>query len=79
MLAVDASGPWASDLPTVTTPALVMHGTADQLIDISGGRRTAQLIPDAKFVEIEGMGHDYPPQLWSRWVDEVAGFCLPQN
>ena len=75
--AVGASGSWADDLPGVTTPTLVMHGTNDTLIDISGGRRTAELIPGATFVAIEGMGHDYPPQLWSRWVDEISGFCLP--
>ncbi len=78
-LAVVASGSWADDLPGVTTPTLVMHGTEDTLIDISGGRRTAELIPGATFVPIEGMGHDYPPELWPRWVDEVAGFCLAQN
>ena len=73
--AVGASGSWADDLPNVTTRALVMHGTADTLIDISGGRRTAELIPGATFVEIDGMGHDYPPELWERWVAEVASFC----
>lgn len=78
-MAVLASGSWADRLPEVTTPTLVMHGTADTLIDISGGRRTAELIPGAEFVAIEGMGHDYPPQLWQRWVGEVAGFCLAQN
>jgi len=78
-LAIVASRRWADDLTSVTTPTLVMHGTAATLIDISGGRRTAELIPGARFVEIEGMGHDYPPELWRRWVDEVAGFCLAQN
>lgn len=77
--AVAASVPWADGLPNITTPTLVMHGTADTLIDISGGRRTAEVIPGAKFVEIEGMGHDYPREFWSRWVDEVAAFCLGQN
>lgn len=72
--AVGAAGSWADLLPTVTTPALVMHGTADALIDISGGRRTAELIPNARFVAIEGMGHDYPPAFWRRWTDEVVGF-----
>jgi pimeloyl-ACP methyl ester carboxylesterase len=51
-----------------------MHGDRDTLITPSGGRRTAELVPGARFVLIEGMGHDYPPQLWQRWVDEVAGF-----
>ena len=78
-LAVVASGAWATDLPGVTTPTLVMHGTEDTLIDISGGRRTADLIPGATFVPIEGMGHDYPPELWPRWVDEITGFCLARK
>ena len=72
--AVGASGSWADDLPGVTTPMLVMHGTADTLIDISGGRRTAELVPGSRFVEIEGMGHDYPPELWERWVSEWLDF-----
>ena len=73
-LAVQASGPRADGLRTVTTPMLVLHGDQDTLIDISGGRRTAQLVPGARFETIEGMGHDYPPQLWDRWVELVAGF-----
>jgi pimeloyl-ACP methyl ester carboxylesterase len=74
--AVGASGSRADLLPAVTTPTLVMHGTADTLIDISGGRRTAALIPGATFVALDGMGHDYPREFWQPWVDEVAGFCL---
>ncbi|HEY5664064.1 MAG TPA: alpha/beta fold hydrolase [Ilumatobacter sp.] len=74
--ALRAAPRWAAQLPLVTTPTLVLHGTADTLIDISGGRRIAELIPGARFVAIEGMGHDYPAELWPRWVAEVAGFCL---
>ncbi len=73
-LAVGASGSRGDALRTVRVPFLVMHGSADTLITPSGGERTAELVPDARFVLIEGMGHDYPPQLWQRWVDEVAGF-----
>ncbi len=73
-LAIRASGPRAEALRSVTVPALVMHGDADTLIDASGGRRTAELIPGARFVLLEGMGHDYPPALWQRWVDELTGF-----
>jgi pimeloyl-ACP methyl ester carboxylesterase len=73
-LGIRASGPRASELPNVRVPMLVMHGDKDTLIDQSGGRRTADLVPGAKFVLIEGMGHDYPPQLWDRWVAEVTGF-----
>ena len=57
----------------VTVPTLVMHGDKDTLIDQVGGRRTAELIPGARFELIEGMGHDYPPQLWRQWTDLVVG------
>jgi pimeloyl-ACP methyl ester carboxylesterase len=51
-----------------------MHGDRDTLIDPSGGRRTAELVPDARYVEIEGMGHDYPAAVWERWVEAWADF-----
>jgi len=72
-LAILASGSWADALPQVTVPSLVLHGDADTLIDQIGGRRTAELIPGARFELIEGMGHDYPRQLWRQWTDLVAG------
>ena len=49
-----------------------MHGTADTLIDPAGGERTAELIPGARFELIDGMGHDYPPEVWPRWVELVT-------
>jgi pimeloyl-ACP methyl ester carboxylesterase len=70
--AVRASGSRAEGLRHVDVPTLVMHGDRDTLIDPSGGRRTAELVPGASFVLIEGMGHDYPPQLWDHWVDLVT-------
>ena len=51
-----------------------MHGSRDTLIDPSGGRRTAELIPGARYVEIEGMGHDYPPAVWDTWVATWVDF-----
>ncbi len=75
-LAVRSSGPRAEELRSVRLPSLVIHGDKDTLIDQSGGRRVAELIPGAKFALIEGMGHDYPPQLWDRWVDLVADHAL---
>ena len=70
------SGNRGAGLRLVTTPTLVMHGSADTLITPSGGQRTADLIPGARFELIEGMGHDYPPELWQRWTDLVADFAL---
>jgi len=72
MIGVMASGSRSEGLRRVTVPALVMHGDADTLIDISGGRRTAECIPGARFEVLEGMGHDYPPAYWDRWIGLVA-------
>jgi pimeloyl-ACP methyl ester carboxylesterase len=72
-LGVLASGSRAQRLSEVRVPTLVMHGDKDTLIDQIGGRRTAELIPGARFELIEGMGHDYPPQLWPQWTDLVVG------
>src|SRR5215211_3174542 len=65
--AVGASGSRADALRTLTVPTLVIHGSADTLVDPIGGRRTAEIIPGARFELIEGMGHDYPPSVWERW------------
>ncbi len=56
----------------VRIPTLVLHGTEDKLIDASGGRRTAEAIPGARLVLIDGMGHDYPPQFWDQLVSLVT-------
>jgi pimeloyl-ACP methyl ester carboxylesterase len=70
--AVMAAGSRTDALRNIEVPTLVLHGDADRLIDPSGGRRTAEVIPGARFVLIEGMGHDYPPQYWDRLVELVT-------
>jgi pimeloyl-ACP methyl ester carboxylesterase len=63
-------------LSNVTVPMLVLHGTADTLIDHSGGVRTAEVVPGATLVTIEGMGHDHPRGLWDRLATEVRMFAV---
>jgi pimeloyl-ACP methyl ester carboxylesterase len=75
MGAVMKDGSRADALRNVGVPTLVMHGSRDTLIDPSGGRRTAELIPGARYVEIDGMGHDYPPAVWEQWVSTWASFA----
>jgi len=71
MMAIIASGSRTSALRGVRLPTLVLHGDADTLVDPSGGRRTAEAVPGARFVLLEGMGHDYPPAYWDRLIDLV--------
>jgi pimeloyl-ACP methyl ester carboxylesterase len=63
-------------LGSVGVPCLVMHGSADTLIDPSAGRHTAACIPGARYVEIDGLGHDLPPAMWDRLVTEIADLVL---
>jgi pimeloyl-ACP methyl ester carboxylesterase len=72
--AIRADGDRGAELRRLSVPTLVMHGDRDTLIDKSGGRRTAELIPDARYVEIAGMGHDYPRAVWNFWVDTWVDF-----
>ena len=68
MKAVGRDGSRSEELTKVDLPVLVIHGSRDALIDPSGGRRTAEVVPGARYVEIEGMGHDYPPPVWPEWA-----------
>jgi pimeloyl-ACP methyl ester carboxylesterase len=44
-------------LPTVRVPALVMHGSEDQIVPVDVGRYTASRLQSARFVELPGVGH----------------------
>jgi pimeloyl-ACP methyl ester carboxylesterase len=72
LAAVLASDDRRTALAQLRMPALVVHGTIDPLIRVVAGRRTAAAIPDARLLEIEGMGHDLPPATWPRIVDAIA-------
>lgn len=43
---------------------LVVHGTADPLFPIEHGRVLAGMIPGARLLELDGVGHELPPQPW---------------
>ena len=73
--AVQRDGSRDEALRAVTVPTLVLHGSRDTLIQPSGGRHTAEVVPGARFVEIEGMGHDYPPAVRERWVTTWSAFA----
>jgi pimeloyl-ACP methyl ester carboxylesterase len=74
-MAVGHDGSRADGLRSLRVPTLVMHGDRDTLIGPSGGRRTAELVPGATYVEIQGMGHDYPRAIQPFWVRTWADFA----
>ena len=73
--AIHLSGNRDEQLKTITVPSLVIHGSEDWLIDVSGGRRTAELIEHCDYLEIEGMGHDLPMVEWPQIVQAVTSLA----
>jgi pimeloyl-ACP methyl ester carboxylesterase len=71
-----ASDPRSPGLAQLDVPTLVIHGTADPLVNPSGGERTAEVIPDAKLLLIEGMGHDLPVAHCPAITDAVTTHAL---
>lgn len=71
MSAVVASGDRREALKTITAPTVVLHGDADPLVPVEGGKDTAATIPGAELRIVEGMGHDLPEAVHGRFVDAV--------
>jgi len=69
-----ASGDRTEPLRHLAVPTLVIHGLADRACDVSGGRATAEAIPGAELVLIEGMGHNLPPGLRSQLAERITEF-----
>jgi len=70
--AVVRSGDRAEGLAALPMPALVVHGENDTLIAPSGGERTAELIPDAELLVLDGMSHDFVYQAWPPIIEAVT-------
>lgn len=52
-------------------PSLVVHGLADRMVHVSGGRATAAAIPGAELVLVDGMGHDLPEELFDTFAAAI--------
>ena len=42
------------------------------LVNVAGGRDTAEAIPNAELLIIDGMGHDMPRPIWPRLIDAIS-------
>lgn len=71
MVAILTAPNRAPRLRGVPVPTLVIHGLADKMVHVSGGRATAAAVPGAELLLIDGMGHDLPPQLFETFVAGV--------
>jgi pimeloyl-ACP methyl ester carboxylesterase len=62
----------AESLRGVKTPTLVIHGSEDPILPLPHGRATADAIPGAKLLVIEGMGHDIPARAQKQIVQAIV-------
>jgi pimeloyl-ACP methyl ester carboxylesterase len=71
LAAILASGSRADGLRALTVPTLVIHGLDDTMIQPDGGERTAELVPGARLMLVEDMGHDRPEPLWPLLTEQI--------
>jgi non-heme chloroperoxidase len=56
-----------ADIPKIDVPALIVHGTADNILPIDAtGRRFRDLLPQATYIEIDGAPHG---MLWTHGAE----------
>jgi pimeloyl-ACP methyl ester carboxylesterase len=63
-------------LKKISVPTLVLHCRDDGMAPFEGGRRMAAMIPDARFVALEGQNHlilENEPA-WPQFLKEVMDF-----
>ncbi len=71
MLAVLGQPDRSERLGGLTMPVLVVHGLADKMVHVSGGRATSRAIPGSELMLVPGMGHDLPVELHGTFVEAI--------
>lgn len=72
LAAVIANGDRRPKLANIKAPVVVLHGDADPLVPVEGGKDLAGSIPGAELRIVSGMGHDLPPALYDTVVDAIV-------
>jgi 3-oxoadipate enol-lactonase len=63
-----------SRLPNVASPTLLIHGTADKLVQPGNAERIAAAIPSSRIAWLEGAGHVFWTDRTEQTVQVVTGF-----
>ncbi len=64
----------------ITAPTVVLHGSADPMLRPRNGRAVAGAIPGARFVVVDGMGHDLPEPVWRPIIETLTeNFALASS
>jgi pimeloyl-ACP methyl ester carboxylesterase len=71
MMAVLTQPDRTERLRALGMPTTVIHGLADRMVHVSGGRATAAAIPGADLLLIDGHGHDLPADLFETFARAI--------
>ena len=71
-IAIRLGGNLKSQLKDIKIPTLVIQGTEDVIVSVEGGEDTAKSIPGARFLLIDGMGHNYHPLVYKQIINAVV-------
>ncbi|OGP64778.1 MAG: alpha/beta hydrolase [Deltaproteobacteria bacterium RBG_13_53_10] len=59
-------------LKSLRVPTLIIHGDADPLVSVEGGKDAAEAVPGAELKIIKGMGHDLPHgEAWDQIAKDI--------
>ena len=70
------------EVERIDAPALVVHGDADVIVPVENGRALASRLPNARYVELPGRGHNVQledPETINRLVLEFLAECTSKS
>ncbi|WP_432719963.1 alpha/beta hydrolase [Jeongeupia wiesaeckerbachi] len=71
LFAVAAAPDRSALLASISVPSLIIHGSHDPLIPPACGRDCAAKIPNARWVEVDGMAHDMAPGVCEHLLSQL--------
>lgn len=71
--AIAATGSLRPLIGAIEVPTLVIHGANDPLVPMAGGEEIAAHVAGARFLKVDGMGHDLPAPLNAQVIDAIVG------
>ncbi|NGO52533.1 alpha/beta fold hydrolase [Allomesorhizobium camelthorni] len=70
---------WKGRLREIRAPLLVIHGTADPAVPVEHGAALADAFADAKFVRLEGGGHELHREDWDEIIAAIVEHTNPRS
>ena len=77
--AILGTGSLARYTRRITAPTVVIHGSEDPMMRPRNGRNLARAIDGARYVVVDGMGHDLPEPVWRPVVEALTENMAPQH